>query len=124
MSEKKKQVIHVKDLIIKADHVTLDQPEPKHDPFFGPRKPRQYFQQEERAQMKETREQDKDEDHSEDQQKRRLDPLFGFPRRSRETAEPRKQREFDPILGRPLKVNEESTEGEKENKDHEKHEES
>ncbi|MBY7143126.1 hypothetical protein KFZ56_08655 [Virgibacillus sp. NKC19-3] len=30
----KKQVIHVKDLVIKADNVHIERP--RHDPFFGP----------------------------------------------------------------------------------------
>ncbi|WP_407271023.1 hypothetical protein [Radiobacillus sp. PE A8.2] len=40
MSEKKKKVIYVKDLVIKADNVTIEPPKRRRpvDPFFGPRR--------------------------------------------------------------------------------------
>ncbi|MFD1040697.1 hypothetical protein ACFQ3N_20255 [Virgibacillus byunsanensis] len=33
----KKQVIHVKDLVIKADNVRIEPQRQRRDPFFGPR---------------------------------------------------------------------------------------
>ncbi|MRH43408.1 hypothetical protein GH741_12030 [Aquibacillus halophilus] len=43
MSEKKRKVIYVKDLVIKAENVRIEQPAPQprprpFDPFFGPRR--------------------------------------------------------------------------------------
>lgn len=113
MSEKKKQIIHVKDLIIKADHVTLDYPESKQDPFFGPRKPRERFVHEEEERSGDVQKQETHEDFNEEQQERKADPILGIPRRRRENTEPRKPREYDPILGRPLHKEETSTETKK-----------
>jgi len=108
MSEKKKQVIHVKDLVIKADHVTLDQPEQGYDPFFGRRRPNPLF-----GPVREIREEESSESRSvesrsesgEESVERKTDPFFG-PRR--DALDNRERREFDPILGRPLKRQEES----------------
>lgn len=105
LSEKKKQVIHVKDLVIKADHVTLEPPERRVDPFFGPRRPVGRDEQ-----GVEKREENEEEPLNEN----RVHPFFGFFGRTRDDANPeeRRQRDFDPILGRPIKREEEASESE------------
>jgi len=108
MSDKKKQVIHVKDLIIKADNVTIDQPERKPDPWFGPRRPNPLFgpvkeQKEESSDRKNLESsEEKIEESPETKPQAQGYPLFGPDRRER--------RDFDPILGRPLNDKDESSE--------------
>lgn len=73
MSEKK-QVIHVNDLVIKADNVIIEQPQShRRDPFFGNRRINN-----EREEVREHQEQGESKEHheNEEREERRLFPWF------------------------------------------------
>lgn len=103
MSEKKKQIIHVKELVIKADHVTLDRG--NHDPFFGPIRKQEPVGQEEQESVDMKMEESESEEEQTEKQSNPFFGVFGQP-----MFGPRRNREFDPILGRPLRGENESSE--------------
>ncbi|GEL77137.1 hypothetical protein [Tenuibacillus multivorans] len=75
MSERKKE-IHVKDLVIKADHVVFERPERQADPFFwGPRPRRDERMEVEEEEVTERDEHDDDE-HKEEEERDRRPPFF------------------------------------------------
>jgi len=71
MSEQKK-VIHVKDLVIKADNVRFEPSRRPVDPFFGPRRRREEGEENQETPKSENEQSEDEEEKSE----RRRPPLF------------------------------------------------
>jgi hypothetical protein len=90
MSEKKKQVIHVKDLVIKADNVAIESSRPqraprpaqRRDPFFM-RRPVEAETAEENTEVEDNEElhheeEHRQEDHEDSQENERRGPFSWF----------------------------------------------